>query len=200
MWVQGGSDCVASWWSPAFFPNYLLPWRDHWYSFAFRFYIEVNMYHIQSHNEDWNPKVYVPGKTNSMRTVTGSSMTGATKYRTRRSELWRQHAAHNIGQDIRWYMMVYDSYTYAELWRQSAAHNIGQDSRWYMMVYDSYTYPEPRSITFIASESLYTIVHNVIHHGRKKEHGSQHKDTTLNLDLDGWSSNVGWGYSPTTKQ
>ena len=23
-------------------------------------YVEVNMYYVQLHNEDWNPKVYVP--------------------------------------------------------------------------------------------------------------------------------------------
>ena len=40
------------------FPYYLCPWNDHWYFFnsiQVKFYIEVNMYHIQLHNEDWNP-------------------------------------------------------------------------------------------------------------------------------------------------
>ena len=43
------------------FPNYLWPSNDHWYFFnsiQVKFYIEVNVYHIQLHNEDWNPKAY----------------------------------------------------------------------------------------------------------------------------------------------
>ena len=45
------------------FPNYLWPWDNHWYFFnsiQVKFYIEANMYHIQLHNENWNPKAYVP--------------------------------------------------------------------------------------------------------------------------------------------
>ena len=61
------------------------------YSIQFMFSIEVNIYHVQLHNEDWNPKVYVPRIPSShpMSTIAESSMTGGTMKWTR-SELWRQ--------------------------------------------------------------------------------------------------------------
>ena len=85
-WRQDGHQYVL--------PNYLWPWDDHWYFFNsihFKFYIEVNMYHIQLHNEDWHPKAYVPRKqcSHAMSTVAGPSFRGGTMKWTR-SELWRQ--------------------------------------------------------------------------------------------------------------
>ena len=59
---------------------------------------------------------------------------------------------------------------------------------WYMQLHT----PEPTSITSTSPESLYTIVYNVIRHGGKKEHGSQHKATIMDLDLSNLSSNVWW--------
>ena len=71
---------------------------------------------------------------------------------------------------------------------ETAARIMKQDIR--VMVYDSYTYSEPMSITFTAPESLCTILYNTIHHGCKKEHGSQHEAKILDLDVDLLSRNV----------
>ena len=90
------------------FLNYLWQWDDHWYFFnsmQVKFYIEVNMYHIQLHNEDWNPKAYVPRKpcSHPMSTVEESSMRGVTMKWTR-SELWRQQCTSKARTFIGWYI------------------------------------------------------------------------------------------------
>ena len=90
------------------FPNYLWQWDDHWYFFnsiQVKCYIEVNMYHIQLHNEDWNPQAYVLRKPCShlMSTVEESSMIGVTKKWTR-SELWRQQCTSKGKPFNGWYI------------------------------------------------------------------------------------------------
>ena len=96
-------------------PDYLWPWDDHWYSFNsiwVMFYIVVNMYHIQLHNEEWNPKPYVPRKpcSHSMSTVAGSSMRGDTM-RWTRSELWRQQCTLKGRIFMGWYITYNHKYS-----------------------------------------------------------------------------------------
>ena len=84
------------------------PWDDHWYFFnsiQVKFYIEVNMYHIHLHNEDWNPKAYVPRKPSShlMSTVVGSSMGGGTM-KWARSKLSRQQCTSKGRTFMGWYI------------------------------------------------------------------------------------------------
>ena len=70
-----------------------------------KFYIEVNMYQIQLHNEDWSPKAYVPRKpcSHPMSEVDESSMRGVTMKWTW-SELWRQQCTPNGRTFMGWYI------------------------------------------------------------------------------------------------
>ena len=90
------------------FPNDLWTWDHHWYFFNLlqvKFYIEVNMNHIQLHNEDLKPKAYGPSKQCSppMSTVAEPSMRGGTMKWTR-SELWRQQCASKGRTFTGWYI------------------------------------------------------------------------------------------------
>ena len=82
----------------------------------------------------------------------------------------------------RWYNEVEEEKCAVEM----AGHIIRQD------IHGNRTYPEQTSITFTFTslESLYTIVYNVSCHGCKKEHGSHHEATIL--DLGSLSSNIRW--------
>ena len=90
------------------FPNYLWQWDDHWYFFnsiQVKFYIAINIYHIQLHNEGWNPKAYVPRKpcSHPMSTVEESSMRCVTM-KWKRSELWRQQCTSKGRTFMGWYI------------------------------------------------------------------------------------------------
>ena len=86
---------------------FLFTWHDHWFFFdSIKISVEINMYYVHLHNEDWNPKVYVPRKpcSHPMNTIAGSSMTGGTKNWTRKSKLWRQQQTSLGRAFIGWYM------------------------------------------------------------------------------------------------